>query len=596
MIPDAFISQLLDRVDLVDLIGRYVRLKKTGAEWSGLCPFHKEKTPSFTVSPAKQFYHCFGCGAHGTAVGFLMHQNGHTFREAVESLSQQVGLTIPDEGDGSHQESKAPVDQKAIDLLSQTSLYYKQQLKQSQFAIDYLKKRAITGQTAARFGLGYAPEGFQNLEKGIPGYGQDVFLRTGLMVTSDKGRHYDRFRHRLMFPIQDIKGQVIGFGARSLDQSDPKYLNSPETSLFSKGRELYGLFQAKQAISKAGFCWITEGYFDVISLYQAGIAHSVASLGTAVTADQLRKLLRYTSRLYFCFDGDKAGRAAADRVLHVLLELINDQRQFFFLFLPSGHDPDSFITEFGRDRFEAMQVTAIPFSNMLLQPLLRNRNMDIPEDRVALLSNSGPWLGKMDKAPLLKMAIMAELSEKTGLSVSQIENAVKKEPVFKRAPIVKARTPRPLRQISLANRLLSIILHQPNWRYNMLSRLHWQKMTDADCALLGKVVAFTGSFDEGEFIPALLAFFADPEDQRRIQQASDFRWAANLIEEELRAELDDGLGQLEHFWQQRELDRFKRLVMERPLTDVERQDMDYLLGQIVGYRAGSQENKESVIK
>ena len=336
MIPHSFLQDLLNRVDIVDVVGRYVQLKKGGANFMGLCPFHNEKSPSFTVSPTKQFYHCFGCGAHGTAIGFLMEHAALSFPEAVNELAQSVGLTVPQEpspmrggvgaGGSSGGEGYAPAVSKAVttalsDLMSTASDFYKAQLRGAPNAIQYLKKRGLTGEIAKRFGLGYAPDGWQNLETAFPNYRDDALVEAGLVIVSEKAdaqgqnRRYDRFRERVMFPIRNVKGQVIGFGGRVLDGGEPKYLNSPETPLFNKGSELYGLFEARLAIREQRYVLVVEGYMDVVALAQLGFENAVATLGTACTPIHVQKLMRQTDTVVFSFDGDSAGRRAARRAL-----------------------------------------------------------------------------------------------------------------------------------------------------------------------------------------------------------------------------------------------------------------------------------------
>lgn len=326
MIPHSFLQDLLNRVDIVDVVGRYVQLKKGGANFMGLCPFHNEKSPSFTVSPTKQFYHCFGCGAHGTAIGFLMEHAGLSFPEAVQELAQSVGLTVPHEpsptrGGGSEYPSQ-PAVSKAVatalsDVMQAACDYYRKQLRGAPAAIQYLKKRGLTGEVAARFGLGYAPDGWQNLEAAFANYRDDALVESGLVIVSDKtdaqgvARRYDRFRERIMFPIRNVKGQVIGFGGRVLGAGEPKYLNSPETPLFNKGSELYGLFEARLAIRERKYVLVVEGYMDVVALAQLGFPNAVATLGTACTPIHVQKLLRQTDTVIFSFDGDAAGRRAA---------------------------------------------------------------------------------------------------------------------------------------------------------------------------------------------------------------------------------------------------------------------------------------------
>jgi len=330
MIPQAFIDSLLQRVDVVEVVGAYVQLKKTGANYSGLCPFHTEKSPSFSVSPSKQFYHCFGCGAHGTAIGFVMEHLGISFPQAVEDLAGRVGLTVPQEQrDGRSEQDRAESrDQRArlLAQLSEAASFYKRRLRESPEAIAYLKRRGLTGEVAAQFMLGYSPAGWQSLQGVFADYAKPDLVDAGLVIQSSEGgltKRYDRFRDRLMFPIRDERGEVIGFGARTLGQDEPKYLNSPETPVFSKGHHLYGLFEAKQAIRAAQACWVVEGYMDVISLTQAGVEGAVAPLGTALTESQIQLLWKLlpppgsqppAEAPVLCFDGDAAGqRAAAER-------------------------------------------------------------------------------------------------------------------------------------------------------------------------------------------------------------------------------------------------------------------------------------------
>ena len=318
MIPESFIQELLNRVDVVDVIDKSVPLKKAGANYSACCPFHNEKSPSFTVSPTKQFYHCFGCGAHGTAIGFLMEYAGLSFIEAINDLSKNVGMIVPVE-QSTPQSREADAQNKTIKLglqetLQQAANYYKAQLKESPRAIEYLKGRGLSGVIAAKFQIGYAPAGWQNLQTVFPNYDNEALQTAGLVVENDQGKRYDRFRDRIMFPIHDQKGQVIGFGGRVINNEDtPKYYNSPETPLFQKGHELYGLFVARRAIRDASRVLVVEGYMDVVALAQYGIEYAVAALGTATTPFHITKLMRQTDEIVFCFDGDNAGRTAAWR-------------------------------------------------------------------------------------------------------------------------------------------------------------------------------------------------------------------------------------------------------------------------------------------
>ncbi|MEK7842590.1 MAG: DNA primase, partial [Pseudomonadota bacterium] len=326
MIPQSFIQDLLNRIDIVDVIERHVPLKKAGTNYSACCPFHSEKTPSFTVSPTKQFYHCFGCGAHGSAVGFMMEYGGLNFIEAVNDLADRVGMQVPQQQPESRPgmaasggQSTGNSSQDLFEVMNTATRFYREQLKHSESAIAYLKKRGLTGETAARFAIGYAPAGWQNLAAVFPDYQAkmptDPLVEAGLVIENDDGKRYDRFRDRIMFPILNQKGMIVGFGGRVLEQGEPKYLNSPETPLFEKGRELYNLFGARKAIREAGRVVVVEGYMDVVALSQHGIDYAVAALGTATTPYHVQKLLRQTDDVVFCFDGDNAGRKAAWRAL-----------------------------------------------------------------------------------------------------------------------------------------------------------------------------------------------------------------------------------------------------------------------------------------
>jgi DNA primase len=443
VIPHAFLQDLLDRVDIVDVVGKYVQLKKGGANFMGLCPFHNEKSPSFTVSPTKQFYHCFGCGAHGTAIGFLMEHAGLSFPEAVGDLAQSVGLTVPQEpspgrggqgghgaqGGGAGSERFAPADGRAAnalaDLMQTACDYYRKALRGAPEAIQYLKKRGLTGEVAARFGLGFAPDGWQNLEAVFPDYRSDALVEAGLVIVSEKvdaqgqPRRYDRFRERVMFPIRNVKGRVIGFGGRVLDGGEPKYLNSPETPLFSKGSELYGLFEARLAIREARFVLVVEGYMDVVALAQLGFPNAVATLGTACTPIHVQKLLRQTDTVIFSFDGDAAGRRAARRALDACLPHAADNRTIRFLFLPPEHDPDSFIREFGKDAFSEQIEHALPLSQFMLNEVLAGKELDTPEGRARALFDAKPLLQALP-ANALRAQIMHMFADRLGVPFEEV--------------------------------------------------------------------------------------------------------------------------------------------------------------------------------
>ncbi len=424
MIPPAFIQELLSRTDIVDIVGSHVQLKKGGANLSGLCPFHAEKSPSFTVSPTKQFYHCFGCGASGDAIRFLTEFSGMTFIDAVRDLAQQVGLTVPEEeGSAADRERAAAQKQRRSTLagvLTKAADAYRDQLRQSPRAVAYLKGRGLTGEIAAQFGLGYAPDGWRNLASVFPSYDDPLLEESGLVIAKEveeagadappgTSKRYDRFRDRIMFPIRSVQGEVIGFGGRVLDRGEPKYLNSPETPVFSKGRELYGLFEARAALRQRGYALVVEGYMDVVALAQSGFGNAVATLGTACTADHLQKLFRFTDSVVFSFDGDAAGRRAARRALEASLAHATDTRTVRFLFLPPEHDPDSFVRENGAPAFETCVAQAVPLSRQLIEAAGTDCDLTSVEGRAHMLANAKPlWNALPDGA--LKRQLLGELA------------------------------------------------------------------------------------------------------------------------------------------------------------------------------------------
>jgi DNA primase len=413
VIPDSFKQELLHRVDIVDVIERYVPLKKGGANYSACCPFHTEKTPSFTVSPTKQFYHCFGCGVHGNAISFLIEYQGLGYVDAVRDLAESVGMKMPEFEPRTKKPEGGP---DLYELMERACDYYREQLKAAPRAIEYLKGRGLTGKIAARFGIGYAPEGWQNLEGVFPNYADKALKDTGLVIDGeDSGRRYDRFRDRIMFPILNQRGSVIAFGGRVLGDGEPKYLNSPETPLFEKGRELYGLTQARSAIRAAGRAIVVEGYMDVVALAQHGIEYAVATLGTATSASHVQKLLRQTDEVVFCFDGDAAGRKAAWHALEVSLPNLADNKALRFLFLPQEHDPDSFVREKGKEAFEKKLETARPLSEFFLDELKARGDMRTLEGRSRLVHEAKPLL-KQISARALQLQLLKALADATGMT------------------------------------------------------------------------------------------------------------------------------------------------------------------------------------
>ena len=458
MIPKTFVQELLGRIDIVDIVETSLPLKRAGTNLVACCPFHNEKTPSFTVSPTKQFYHCFGCGAHGSAIGFLMEYNGMGYVEAVKDLAGRAGMKVPEFTPSPQEAAKQVQSEELTELLQRAAQFYKSELKRSERAIAYLKGRGLTGDIAARFQLGFAPDGWQNLTAAFENYQAKALIDAGLVV-GEEGKRYDRFRDRIMFPIINPRGQVVGFGGRVLDQSEPKYLNSPETPVFEKGRELYGLFQARQAIRDAGRIVVVEGYMDVVALAQYGIGYAVATLGTATTAWHVQKLLRQADEVVFCFDGDAAGRRAAWRALENSLSQLQDGKQVKFLLLPERDDPDSFIRREGKESFERLLAeAAIPLTGFALKELTERTDMGNAEGRAKFLQDARP-LVKQVSAPILGLMLRKRVAELGGISQTELEDRFEFR-TARREALAPQRTPR--RASDPYAKLLERVLAEPS--------------------------------------------------------------------------------------------------------------------------------------
>jgi len=465
VIPESFIQELLARVDIVDVIERYVPLKKGGANYQACCPFHTEKTPSFSVSPSKQFYHCFGCGAHGSALGFLMQYSGLGFIEAVEDLAHSVGMQVPRVSERTQTEraKKAPL----TELMLRAARFYKDQLKVSPKAIDYLKGRGLTGEVAARFGLGYAPDDWQGLQSVFPDYNDPALVECGLVIENDQGRRYDRFRDRIMFPIQDQRGNVIGFGGRVIGQGEPKYLNSPETPLFEKGRELYGLSQARRAIHDSDTVIVVEGYMDVVGLAQLGVENVVASLGTATTGHNAQRLLRQANRVVFCFDRDSAGDRAARRAMENSLEFLEDGKRVDILQMPGNQDPDEYIREQGKAAFDNLVTSGTtPLSEFLIREVRKPAgesidkqfNLATAEGRAQLIREAKPLLQRI-AAPVLRTQVVKVVASLAELSQAEAEAQCGLKPLARGR--ASAPPQRRTIQISQLKTLLRAVLRRP---------------------------------------------------------------------------------------------------------------------------------------
>ena len=459
LIPASFIDELMSRTDIVEVINSRVPLKKAGREYKACCPFHGEKTPSFTVSPTKQFYHCFGCGAHGTALGFLMDYEHLGFPEAVEELASLAGLEVPRE-----QSQGADRRPDLYSVLEAAAGFYREQLKRAPAAIEYLKARGISGPTAAAFGIGYAPDEWDGLLKRL-GADEGAVQRlatAGMLIERDQGGFYDRFRGRVMFPIRDARGRVIAFGGRVLGNDEPKYLNSPETPLFHKGRELYGLYEARQALRQIPRLLVVEGYMDVVGLHEAGVNWAVATLGTATTPEHLERLFRVTEEVVFCFDGDRAGRQAAWRALENALPTLREGRQVRFLFLPEGEDPDSLVRAEGAAAFTARLKDALPLSEYLHDELAAKVDMVSLDGRARLAELAKPLIARVPEG-VFRALLVGRIASAVGMDEAgygRFVDAAAPPAPRPAQPSRRTRTTAPGRG-SLVRRAISLVVHFP---------------------------------------------------------------------------------------------------------------------------------------
>ena len=468
-IPRVFINDLIARTDIIDLIDARVKLKKQGKNYHACCPFHNEKTPSFTVNGEKQFYHCFGCGAHGNALDFLMNYDKLDFVESVEELATMHNLEIPYEAGNGPSQIERHQRQTLYQLMTGLSEFYQQSLKvkQAEKARQYLSARGLSAEVTTRFAIGYAPAGWDNVLKRFGGDAENRQSLTdaGMLVTNDQGRCYDRFRERVMFPIRDKRGRVIGFGGRVLGDAQPKYLNSPETDIFHKGRQLYGLYEAQQSHPEPARLLVVEGYMDVVALAQYGISYAVASLGTATTAEHIQLLFRATDNVICCYDGDRAGRDAAWRALETALPYMTDGRQLRFMFLPDGEDPDTLVRKEGKAAFEARIEQAQPLSTFLFNTLLPQVDLSTPDGTARLSTLALPLIGQVP-GDTLRIYLRQELGNKLGiLDDNQLEKLLPKntESTFSRpTPQLKRTTMRILIGLLLQNPELSQLVPSLN--------------------------------------------------------------------------------------------------------------------------------------
>ena len=497
LIPQSFIDDLLDRVDIVEVIDRRVKLKKSGKNYMACCPFHNEKTPSFSVNPEKQFYYCFGCGAGGNALGFIMDFENLEFPAAVEMLSDAMGLSVPREEPDGRSEERSRGQRELYSLMEEAATFYQRHLRthpQKAKAVDYLKGRGLTGSVAKAFDLGFAPPGWDNLLKAVGTSEERVRQLTtaGMLIENEAGRIYDRFRDRVVFPIRDQRGRVIGFGGRVLGDDKPKYLNSPETPIFHKGRELYGLYQARRANRQLDRAIIVEGYMDVIALAQHGITCAMATLGTATSTAHLDKVYRLCPEVVFCFDGDSAGRQAALRALESALPCMQDGRQARFLFLPEGEDPDTLVRSRGADHFRALMADALPLETFLFESLAQGLDTSTLDGKARLSKLAAPLLQKIP-AGVYRQLMFEELATRTGMSAETLTGLVAAPPGPERTPAqqsaAKPRQRQPFSQPpsavpgNLVQTAISLLLHQPTLA-GLVTSLEPLKRVDGDDAHL----------------------------------------------------------------------------------------------------------------
>jgi len=571
-IPQHFIDDLLARTDIIDVIDGYVPLRKAGRNHQALCPFHDEKTPSFTVSQDKQFYHCFGCGANGTAITFLMEYSHLDFVEAVEELAARAGLEVPREGGGPIRARDDGLTE-LYELMELVVEFYRRQLREhpdAKRAVDYLKQRGISGEIAAEYELGYAPSGWDNLLRhlGQSGEAQQRLTRIGMAIKRDGGGYYDRFRDRIMYPIRDQRGRAIAFGGRILEEGTPKYLNSPETPIFHKGRELYGLYQAKHRQKDLERLYVVEGYMDVLAMAQYGVGNTVATLGTAATKDHIEKLFRSTGRIVFCFDGDAAGRKAAWRAMEETLPALREGRQAYFLFMPEGEDPDTYIRRNGREAMEDPAV-AMPLSDYLINTLKADNDLATMEGRSRLLDQALPYLSRMPQGTLRQM-LLRDIAGLARTPLEDIEPRLRGEARPRRT--TSAPTAAPGQRKTLVGHIISLLLYQPELVSLISEPEALSEHPDAGTGFLRELVEFLQSRPQIRFA-GILEHWRDSRYEPRLK-ALAIAVADILPElEDLESEMIDAWGRL--LEQKRKHIRQKSTTVNRmsDLTEAERAEL-----------------------
>jgi DNA primase len=604
-IPQHFIDDLLARVNIVDVIDGRVKLKRAGKNYSGLCPFHKEKSPSFSVSPDKQFYYCFGCGAGGNALGFLMEYDRLNFPEAVEELAKLAGVDVPrDEGRPADHQREQEI-KRQFEALEHSNRYFQDMLRSSserERAIGYLKQRGLSGQIAAAFGIGYAPPGWDNLlqhfahlENAAP-----LLEQSGMVIhKEDKQRYYDRFRDRIMFPIRDVRGRVLGFGGRVLGDDKPKYLNSPETPTFHKGRELYGLYEARKHSNQLERLLIVEGYMDVVSLAQHGIHWSVATLGTATTAQHLERLFKLVPEVIFCFDGDAAGRQAAQRALGVTLPVIRDGQEARFLFLPDGEDPDTLVRREGETAFSQRVSQALPLSEFFFRQLSEEADLSSMDGRARFSNQALPLIQSMQPS-LLKQMMLDRICEITGLSLEQISSVIDLHqatstpaPISAEKASQPASTPNPYQQIrpapvrnkptqsehrNLVNQAISILLHRPDLARSTAPAADFVSISETNIGVLIRLLHYLQQEPEGSLGTLLVDWQDDPDHRADLMLLNEISHLDPVMGDVDAARLlEDTLNRLLGRRHETLLDQLLKKSRQAPLTDDEKRELQQLL-------------------
>jgi DNA primase len=604
-IPQHFIDDLLARVNIVDVVDGRVKLKRAGKNYSGLCPFHKEKSPSFSVSPDKQFYYCFGCGAGGNALGFLMEYDRLNFPEAVEELAKLAGVDVPrDEGRPADHQREQEI-KRQFEALEHSNRYFQDMLRSSserERAIGYLKQRGLSGQIAAAFGIGYAPPGWDNLlqhfahlENAAP-----LLEQSGMVIhNEDKQRYYDRFRDRIMFPIRDVRGRVLGFGGRVLGDDKPKYLNSPETPTFHKGRELYGLYEARKHSNQLERLLIVEGYMDVVSLAQHGIHWSVATLGTATTAQHLERLFKLVPEVIFCFDGDAAGRQAAQRALGVTLPVIRDGQEARFLFLPDGEDPDTLVRREGEAAFSERVTQALPLSEFFFRQLSEEADLSSMDGRARFSNQALPLIQSMQPS-LLKQMMLDRICEITGLSLEQISSVIDLHqatstpaPISAEKASQPASTPNPYQQIrpapvrnkptqsehrNLVNQAISILLHRPDLARSTAPAADFVSISETNIGVLIRLLNYLQQEPEGSLGTLLVDWQDDPDHRADLMLLNEISHLDPVMGDVDAARLlEDTLNRLLGRRHETLLDQLLKKSRQAPLTDDEKRELQQLL-------------------